>query len=90
MPIGWNTLSRRGMLGGALAVVAIAAVGALARRALASDHQDSPEVELNPAQDMTDFYAFPSATTGNIVLVLNSWAFLTPAATPSTQDVSRL
>ena len=47
--------------------------------AIASDHQDSPDVELNPTQDMTDFYAFPSATPGRIALVLNSRAFLTPA-----------
>jgi Domain of unknown function (DUF4331) len=45
----------------------------------ASDHQDTPEVELNALSDMTDVYAFPSPTTGRIVLVMNSRAFLTPA-----------
>jgi len=50
---------------------------------VASDHQDTPEVELNAASDMTDVYAFPSPTAGRIVLVLNSRAFLTPAQTPS-------
>jgi Domain of unknown function (DUF4331) len=84
MRIGRISLSRSRLLGGALAVLGIAVGGVLTRRALASDHQDSPDVELNPSWDMTDFYAFPSATAGNIVLVLNSWAFLTPAATPST------
>jgi hypothetical protein len=54
------------------------------RHVLASDHQDSPDVELNPSMDMTDFYAFPGSSTGRIALVLNSWAFLTPAETPST------
>ncbi len=49
--------------------------------AIASDHQDSPEVELNALQDMTDFYAFPAATPGRIAIVLNSRAFLTPAQT---------
>jgi hypothetical protein len=34
--------------------------------------------------DMTDFYAFPGSSSGRIALVLNSWAFLTPAETPST------
>lgn len=48
--------------------------------AIASDHQDSPGVELNPLQDMTDVYAFPSPTAGRIVLVMNTRAFLTPAA----------
>jgi hypothetical protein len=27
---------------------------------VASDHQDTPEVELNAASDMTDVYVFPS------------------------------
>jgi hypothetical protein len=58
-------------------------VGAGAAVGLASDHQDSPDVELNPTEDMTDFYAFPSPTAGRIVLVLNSRAFLTPAAAPT-------
>lgn len=84
MPVRRIPFSRSKVLTVALVAGGLASAGLLARHALASDHQDSPEVELNPAQDMTDFYAFPSATTGNIVLVLNSWAFLTPAATPST------
>ena len=28
---------------------------------IGSDHQDTPEVELNPKQDMTDVYAFPGS-----------------------------
>jgi hypothetical protein len=68
-----------------LAVAAIAVGSTVAvRRAAASDHQDNPLVELNPSLDMTDVYAFPGATTGRIALVLNSWAFLTPAQTPGT------
>ena len=50
---------------------------------VASDHQDTPEVELNAASDMTDVYAFPSPTAGRIVLVMNSRAFLTPAQSGS-------
>ncbi|HKP29818.1 MAG TPA: DUF4331 family protein [Gemmatimonadales bacterium] len=50
---------------------------------LASDHQDTPEVELNAGSDLTDVYAFPSPTAGRIVLVMNSRAFLTPAQTGS-------
>jgi hypothetical protein len=46
--------------------------------AIASDHQGSPDVELNALQDMTDLYAFPAATPGRIAIVLNSRAFLTP------------
>jgi hypothetical protein len=44
-----------------------------------SDHQDTPDVELNPKMDMTDVYVFPGPTPGRIVLVMNSRAFLTPA-----------
>ena len=32
--------------------------------ARASDHQDNPLVELNPAMDMTDVYAFPGLEPG--------------------------
>jgi hypothetical protein len=58
--------------------------------ARASDHQDNPLVELNPAMDMTDVYAFPGTSPDRIALVLNSWAFLTPAQTPSTSFDSNL
>lgn len=73
----------------ALALIGAAALFAigdavLVRRAAASDHQDNPLVELNPSLDMTDVYAFPGSAPGRIALVLNSWAFLTPAQTPST------
>src|SRR5919199_281814 len=70
----------------AAAAAAIATLGAAvaARRTLASDHQDNPLVELNPALDMTDVYAFPGSAPGRVALVLNSWAFLTPAETPAT------
>ena len=67
-------LFTRKRLGIALAVAAIAAGGLGV--ALASDHQDSPNVELNPLQDLTDVYAFPSPTAGRIVLVMNTRAFL--------------
>jgi Domain of unknown function (DUF4331) len=77
-------ITRPWLVGAGLTICALGAAGLVARRAIASDHQDSPEVELNPAQDETDFYAFPSPTTsGNIVLAMDSWAFLTPAETPS-------
>jgi hypothetical protein len=68
-------------LAAAMATVAVLAGTGIAR---ASDHQDNPLVELNPAMDMTDVYAFPGSSPDRIALVLNSWAFLTPAQTPST------
>lgn len=65
------------------AFVAVCAAGGVGI-ALASDHQDTPDVELNPAMDMTDLYVFPSPTPGRVVLVMNSWGLLTPAETPTT------
>ena len=64
-----------------LATVATTSVIRLAR---GSDHQDTPDVELNPASDMTDVYVFPGASSDRTVLVLNSWAFVTPAQTMNT------
>ena len=65
----------------AAGLVILASAAAVARVALGSDHQDTPLVELNPTQDMTDVYAFPGSAPGRIALVLNSRAFLTPAQT---------
>lgn len=67
----------------AASIVVVFAAGSV-RFALGSDHQDTPDVELNPAMDMTDVYAFPGSAAGRIVLVLNSWAALTPAQTLTT------
>ena len=65
---------------------ALGVAGLLGARHLAqaSDHQDTADVELNPSQDMTDFYAFPGAASGRIAMVLNSHPFITPAATATT------
>ena len=52
--------------------------------ARASDHQDNPLVEVNPAMDMTDVYAFPGSSPDRIALVLNSWGFITPAQASTT------
>jgi hypothetical protein len=64
-------LSRR-----ALRLVAIVAAGCVAifgaRRAMASDHQDTPEVELNPRMDLNDVYAFPGSSPDRIVLVMTT------------------
>ncbi len=65
------------------AIVAACATGGVGL-ALASDHQDTTDVELNPSMDMTDLYLFPSPVPGRVVLVMNSWGVLTPAETPTT------
>src|SRR5712692_6157929 len=66
-----------------VALVIAASVDVI-RYARGSDHQDTPDVELNPAQDMTDVYVFPGSSPDRIVLVMDSLPFLTPAQTGST------
>ncbi|MEO5797863.1 MAG: DUF4331 family protein [Gemmatimonadales bacterium] len=72
------TLSRPTRIGLAVAL-GIGALAGARQYAVASDHQDTADVELNPKQDMTDFYAFPT-TAGRIALVLNSQPFIAPSA----------
>ena len=42
------------------------------QRLLASDHQDTPEVELNPRMDINDVFAFPGSGTDRIVLAMTT------------------
>jgi hypothetical protein len=63
---------------------AVLVVGAGIGVARASDHQDNPLVELNPAMDMTDVYAFPGSSPDRIALVMDSWAFITPSRATTT------
>jgi hypothetical protein len=69
----------------ALAAVAILAGSGLAIKAVvASDHQDTPLVELAPRFDVNDVYAFPAPNnSSNTVLVLGTSSPVTPAQTPS-------
>ena len=76
-------LFSRGRLVPALVGVGLIAGLATGGRLLASDHQDTPDVELNQRFDVNDVYAFPAATPGRIVLVLGTSSPLTPARTPS-------
>jgi hypothetical protein len=52
---------------------------AVARRSSASDHQDTPEVELSPRMDINDVYAFPGSSAERIALVLTTSSPITPA-----------
>jgi hypothetical protein len=49
-------------------VASVAGIGAV----LASDHQDTPEVELNPAMDINDVYAFPGSSADRVVLIMTT------------------
>lgn len=54
------------------------------RQLMASDHQDTPLVEMSPRFDVNDVYAFPSPEDPTrTVLVLGTASPLTPANTPS-------
>ncbi|HYN81419.1 MAG TPA: DUF4331 family protein [Gemmatimonadaceae bacterium] len=67
-----NTFLKRGrympIVVAAGVVASVAGIGAL----LASDHQDTPEVELNPAMDINDVYAFPGATADRVALIMTT------------------
>ena len=75
----------------ALTALAVTAVSAgVARKMMASDHQDTPLVENNPRFDVNDVYAFPSPNDpSKTVLVLGTQSPLTPAATPSAKFGTR-
>lgn len=75
----WRALSRTQRLA-AFALITGALAGGVGI-AVASDHQDTPLVELNPRMDMSDVYAFPGSAPGRIVLVMNTSPFLSPANT---------
>jgi Domain of unknown function (DUF4331) len=63
-------LSRRA----ARVVALVAAVGSIgvAGAVYASDHQDTPEVELNPRMDINDVYAFPGSSADRIALIMTT------------------
>jgi hypothetical protein len=53
-------------------VAASAAALVVAQRVYASDHQDTPETELNPRMDINDVYAFPGSSADRIALVVTT------------------
>ena len=73
-----NNIRARSRAWIAVLAVVVTATGLLVERSLASDHQDTADVELNASMDMTDVYAFPGSSPDRIALVLDSWALLTP------------
>lgn len=64
-------ITRRSLRFGALAVVAVATI-VVTQRVLASDHQDTPETELNPRMDINDVYAFPGSSADRIALIMTT------------------
>jgi hypothetical protein len=64
----------------ALVMAGAGSLGVALRSSSASDHQDTPEVELHPRLDINDVYAFPGSNANRIALVLTTSSPLTPAA----------
>lgn len=73
-------ITRRALPAVAVAA-AIAATAGVAHIVRASDHQDTPEVELSPRSDLNDVFAFPAGltSTDNIVLVMTTSSPIVPA-----------
>ena len=69
----------RRVVAGALAIAVAAVAG---KRLLASDHQDTPEVELNPRMDINDVFAFPG--TGVSSVLIPDMLLVFPNRNPST------
>ena len=71
----------------AYAIAALAVLGGsllAGRRLRASDHQDTPEVELNSRLDVNDVFAFPNAAGDRITLAMTVASPITPAASATT------
>ena len=62
-----------------LALSAITLIALRPRLGAASDHQDTPEVELNQRMDINDLYAFPGSSPDRIAIALTTASPITPA-----------
>ena len=69
----------RPRLAAALAAGAVAALAAVGPT-LASDHQDTAEVEFNPRMDINDVYAFPNAAGDRTTLIMTTASPILPSA----------
>lgn len=63
------TPARSWLAAGAIAALVAFVAG---QKLLASDHQDTPEVELNPRMDINDVFAFPGTGADRIVLAMTT------------------
>jgi hypothetical protein len=63
----------------AIVALLVAGTAAVIRYAAASDHQDTPEVELSPRLDINDVYVFPGSSPDRLVLAVTTSSPLTPA-----------
>jgi len=77
-PSGSSSSRRRIAAAALFTAVALGSIG-VARVVIASDHQDTPEVELSPRMDINNVYAFPGSSADRIALVLTTSSPITPA-----------
>jgi hypothetical protein len=75
-----SSAKRRVALALALATAGAAGIAGVLR---ASDHQDTPLVEIAQLPDINDVYAFPGATPDRIVLAVTTASPITPAQSPT-------
>lgn len=75
--------SWRSIAGLTMTAALLGGVALVSRTVLASDHQDTPDVELSPRMDINDVYAFPGSTPDRIALVLDTSSPITPAQGPT-------
>ncbi len=78
MSLSLSSLRRR-VTPRALGASVALALAATTTAVLASDHQDTPEVELSPRMDINDVYAFPGSSADRMVLVMTTSSPITPA-----------
>lgn len=63
----------------ALAASALALIAIRPHLGRASDHQDTPEVELSQRMDINDLYVFPGSAADRIAIALTTASPITPA-----------
>lgn len=66
-----SSFTRRPLRAAFFAVIGVATI-IVGSRVYASDHQDTPEVELNPRMDINDVYAFPGASADRIAFAVTT------------------
>lgn len=67
----FTPMKRRWLWRSALGAIAVVSI-AVTQRVMASDHQDTPEVELNPRSDINDVYAFPGSSADRVALIVTT------------------
>ncbi len=67
----FSLVTRRSLRNAAFVAAGVSAL-VVGQRVYASDHQDTPEVELNSRMDINDVYAFPGSSADRIALILTT------------------